>query len=78
MLIVLSWIVYLKPVAYYTGLGPSKGPQKLYIEKIVIDTMPSPIEQEKCIKCVTRDGRIIYIPYDSISYIEQEKDGGKL
>lgn len=67
LLLLLTFIVYFKPTAAYTGgiMTGLKEPKKIELE-----TLESGISG---IQGKTKDGKIIVIPWDSIAYIEENK-----
>ncbi len=67
-IILLNFIVYLKQTAYTTYKGAFKGfdpPYKIELE--TIESGPYGVQGK------TKDGKIIIIPWDAISWIEENK-----
>lgn len=65
LLILLTFIIYFKPIAYYKGgiMTGLKELQKIELTEFTI--------REVYIYGITKDGKKIFIPWDSISYIEE-------
>lgn len=66
LLLLLVFTVYFKPIAYYKGgvMTGLKEPQKIELTEFTI--------REVYIYGVTKDGKKIFIPWDSIAYILEE------
>lgn len=67
MLVLLGFVVYLKPTAYmtYAGWGRFYPPYK-------IEFMREWITKDGWVTGVTKEGKKIFIPTDSISYVEED------
>jgi hypothetical protein len=66
LLILLAFTVYFKPTAYYKGgvMTGLKEPQKIELKEITVG-------EAYGIHGITKEGKKVFIPWDSIAWIEE-------